>query len=65
MKQWEQRSSHNIRRFALPLLPSYEALMKADDPFWQRKYDAFQIYSRQKLEEKLNYIHLNPVRAGH
>lgn len=38
--------------------------MKADDPFWQRKYDAFQIYSRQKLKEKLNYIHLNPVRAG-
>jgi putative transposase len=64
MKQWKQRSSRNIRKFALPLLPSYSALMKPDDPFWQRKYYAFQIYSRQKLEEKLNYIHLNPVRAG-
>jgi hypothetical protein len=51
------------RKFALPLLPSYAALMKADDPFWQRKYYAFQIYSRQKLEEKLTYNHLNPVRA--
>ena len=29
-----------------------------------RKYYAFQIYSRQKLEENLNYIHQNPVRAG-
>ncbi|MGZ0167378.1 MAG: REP-associated tyrosine transposase [Planctomycetales bacterium] len=64
MKQWKQRSSRNIRKLALPLLPSYGALMKADDPFWQRKYYAFQIYSRQKLEEKLNYIHQNPVRAG-
>jgi len=64
MKQWKQCSSRNIRKFALPLLPSYATLMQADDPFWQRKYYGFQIYSRQKLEEKLNYIHLNPVRAG-
>jgi putative transposase len=27
-------------------------------------HPAFQIYSRQKLEEKLTYIHQNPVRAG-
>lgn len=48
----------------MPHLPSCAALIKADDPFWQRKYYAFQIYSRQKLEEKLNYNHQNPVRAG-
>ena len=64
MKQWKQRSSRNIRKLVLPTLPRYRSLMQNDDPFWQRKYHAFHIYSRQKLEEKLNYIHLNPVRAG-
>jgi len=28
------------------------------------KYFSFEIYQRRKLEEKLNYMHLNPVRAG-
>ena len=28
------------------------------------KYDSFEIDSRQKLEEKLTYLHLNPVRKG-
>jgi putative transposase len=64
MKQWAQRSSRNIRKFAMPLLPSYGSILKDGDAVWQRKYYAFHIYSRQKLEEKLNYIHQNPVRAG-
>jgi putative transposase len=32
--------------------------------FWQPKYCSFAIYERHKLQEKLRYIHLNPVRAG-
>lgn len=31
---------------------------------WQPSFYDFNIYSDKKLNEKLNYIHLNPVRAG-
>jgi putative transposase len=34
------------------------------DPVWQARYYGFNLWSRQKLDEKLEYIHLNPVRAG-
>jgi REP element-mobilizing transposase RayT len=29
--------------------------------FWQRRYYDFNIYSREKLREKLEYMHANPV----
>lgn len=64
MKLWKQCSSRNIRHKVLPQLSSYQNHIKADDPFWQRKYHAFHIYSASKIEEKLKYMHLNPVRAG-
>ena len=35
-----------------------------EEPFWQPKYYAFNLYSRQKAEEKLDYMHKNPVTAG-
>jgi putative transposase len=31
--------------------------------FWQRRYHDFNVYSRAKLQEKLHYMHANPVRA--
>lgn len=31
---------------------------------WQPSFYDFNIYSDKKLEEKMNYIHWNPVRAG-
>ena len=33
-------------------------------PVWQAKYYGFNIYSPRKMEEKLNYMHQNPVTAG-
>ena len=36
--------------------------------FWQRRYYHFNVYSEKKLREKLDYIHVNPVRdklVGH
>ena len=53
LKQWKQRSSKIIRRDVLPTLSSYGSTIGDDDPFWQRKYYAFQIYEPQKLREKL------------
>ena len=31
---------------------------------WQHDSDVFSVTSESKLMEKVNYIHLNPVRAG-
>ncbi|MBL4885171.1 MAG: transposase [Planctomycetaceae bacterium] len=64
MKQWKQISSRDIRQIVLPTLNEYRSKTKDDDPFWQRKYYAFHIEDSSKLEEKLQYMHLNPVRAG-
>jgi len=33
-------------------------------PFWQRRYYDFNLWSKKKLEEKVHYIHQNPVRRG-
>ena len=64
LKQWKQRSSVRIKQFLQTELPQYAASVPETDAIWQARYYAFQIYSRDKLEEKLRYMHLNPVRAG-
>ena len=33
-------------------------------PFWQRRYYDFNVWSTSKLGEKLDYMHDNPVRRG-
>jgi len=30
--------------------------------FWQRRYYDFNVYRKEKLREKLNYMHANPVK---
>jgi REP-associated tyrosine transposase len=32
--------------------------------FWQRRYYDFNVWSEKKTEEKLSYMHHNPVRRG-
>jgi putative transposase len=32
--------------------------------FWQRRYYDFNVYSEEKLREKLDYMHMNPVKRG-
>ena len=64
MKQSKQRSAFAIKRFLRDELEQYADFIEEHDAVWQRKYYAFQIYSRGKLEEKLTYMHMNPVRAG-
>ena len=64
MQQWKGRSSSRIKEFLHQALPSYGATFSAQDPIWQVRYYSFEIYSTAKIEEKLNYMHLNPVRAG-
>jgi putative transposase len=41
-------------------------LLPTDLPraFWQPRFHDFNVYTRKKYAEKLNYIHMNPVRRG-
>jgi putative transposase len=32
--------------------------------FWQRRFHDFNVYSRYKVREKLEYMHENPVKRG-
>jgi len=32
--------------------------------FWQPRFHDFNVYSRYKLREKLEYMHANPVKRG-
>ena len=62
---FKQRVSRKLRarkrgsrsQLALPF-PNEEKLHRR---FWQRRYYDFNVYSRRKLREKLDYIHANPV----
>jgi REP-associated tyrosine transposase len=63
MKQWKRTSSFRISRLLENTLTRYHD-HASDSPVWQSKYYGFNVYSRKKLEEKLIYIHHNPVRAG-
>jgi REP-associated tyrosine transposase len=32
--------------------------------FWQRRFYDFNVWSKKKINEKLNYMHFNPVKRG-
>ncbi|HEY0980902.1 MULTISPECIES: REP-associated tyrosine transposase [unclassified Schlesneria] len=62
MHEWKRQSSLAIRKWYREEAPSYAASFGEGDRFWQPNYYAFQVHSRGKVEEKLRYMHLNPVR---
>ena len=79
MRDWKARTARQIllylqdtgnpesRREWLLYLFSYFALGKKDKQtyqIWQHENPAIELYSEKVLSQKLDYIHLNPVRAG-
>lgn len=64
MHEWKRLSSLQLRKWYRQQAPQYANEFGEGDKFWQPKYYSFEIYDRAKVEEKLNYMHLNPVRAG-
>jgi len=62
--EWKRRSSYYIRTWYRDGNARYFEHAEFGSRFWQPKYYAFEIHSQEKLEEKLTYMHLNPVRAG-
>ncbi len=64
MHAWKRKSSFYIRDWYRENAEEYDEAHREGSRFWQPKYYAFQIYQRAKIEEKLQYMHENPVRAG-
>jgi putative transposase len=63
----KQRVSHAMRRrrrrrVSGQLSLAFPASCAELRRFWQRRYYDFNVYSAQKIREKLDYIHSNPVK---
>jgi putative transposase len=56
----KRRKPVNTGQFELPFVETREAL----PGFWQARFHDFNVYSERKRQEKLNYIHENPVKRG-
>ena len=64
LQQWKRLTSHTIRKWMSDHMARYFAEDEIPARFWTPRYYSFEIYSESKLIEKLEYMHLNPVRAG-
>jgi putative transposase len=49
---------------ALQALKLSVAVKRKERPFWQARYYDFNVYTKRKHEEKLSYMHRNPVARG-
>ena len=49
---------------ALKQSVSRSLALRAPEPFWQARYYDFNVWSAQKLTEKLKYLHRDPVTRG-
>jgi putative transposase len=56
--------SLKIKELYRERFPSYWSTIEETDPAWQARYYPFNVFTVKKLEEKLDYMHLNPVRRG-
>jgi putative transposase len=64
VQSWKRVSSYQIQSWYRANAPTYLADVKEADPFWQKKYYSLAIYNDDKVQEKLAYMHANPVRAS-
>ncbi|QDT38695.1 REP-associated tyrosine transposase [Stratiformator vulcanicus] len=63
MDVWKMQTSSLIARHYEIWMPKYWNGLD-DKTVWQARYYDFNVLNIAKAEEKLNYMHLNPVRAG-
>lgn len=64
MKSWKQVTSIRLKKVLRGVAPKYARSIPREEPFWQAKYYPFNLFTAAKAREKLDYMHLNPVRAG-
>ncbi len=49
---------------AIQALKLSVAVQSQEKPFWQARYYDFNVHTPEKRDEKLHYMHWNPVRRG-
>ena len=70
MQVFKQRVSRALRAKARRRTSANQMRLWSADPenapksFWQRRFYDFNVYTRKKRIEKLNYMHMNPVKRG-
>src|SRR4051812_17077316 len=52
-----------IKQFLQRELHGYSTTFDPSEPVWQHRFYDFNLFTPRKIEEKLDYMHLNPVRA--
>ena len=70
MQTWKRTSGHYVKKIYESDSPEMvENLRRREGSreivsIWQRRYHDFNIFSAKKLNEKIDYIHYNPVERG-
>ena len=66
LKQRVSRTMHRSRRRTRSEQKCLweEAPVRKYQPFWQRRFYDFNVWSAKKRNEKINYMHFNPVKRG-
>ena len=66
LKQRVSRAMHRRRRRTRTEQKSLwdESPVRKNQPFWQRRFYDFNVWSAKKRKEKMNYMHFNPVKRG-
>jgi putative transposase len=70
MQVLKQRVASSLRRKRGKRTSSSQLRLWQESPaagprgFWQRRFYDFNVWSRKKKAEKLNYMHMNPVKRG-
>jgi len=61
---WAADKDYSVETFIVPDGPTESHTRNKNYQFWQYGNHAEEIYSLHFMWDKLNYIHLNPIRAG-
>jgi len=61
---WKKTTSYRILHFYQKEFPNYQLTLGANEPIWQSGFHDFNIDSDEKNNEKLQYMHDNPVVAN-
>jgi putative transposase len=64
MQVLKQRVSRAMHRVSRASLGREEVSNRRREPFWQRRFYDFNVWSVKKKNEKMNYMHFNPVKRG-
>ncbi|WP_397569333.1 REP-associated tyrosine transposase [Schlesneria sp. T3-172] len=64
LNKWKEQTSKSLKTVLPQRFQSDWPQIDSTEPIWQARYYGFNIGSRAKVEEKLDDMHRNPVRAG-